>query len=181
METTFKASESVSPPSHVYTSETFIREQEVLNRCLSLDLSMITFNATKKLGWPKSKAARVEYIYRRYLFLCFKCRGKIVPSDAIDAFWELHIIDTKQYFNDSMALFGYFLHHTPNILLRDPSLSRAEFESRFAQTKDIFALEFGSGMEDAVMSGCDDCIPDYDPPSDPEPPPDGIKRGVASV
>jgi hypothetical protein len=140
---------------------------------------MITFNATKKLGWSTAKATRVEYIYRRYLFLCFKYRGKIVPSDVIDAFWELHIIDTKQYFNDCMTLFGFFLHHTPNILLRESSLSRVELESRFAQTKDIFDQEFGSGMEDAVMSGCDDCIPDYDPPNPPSPGDINMIRGIS--
>ncbi|MEX0830341.1 MAG: hypothetical protein WD032_08860 [Nitrospirales bacterium] len=179
METTFKTPESISLSSCVHTAETLIREQEVLNRCLSFDLSMITFNATKKLGWSKSKATRVENLYRRYLFLCFKYRGKIVPSDVVDAFWELHIIDTKQYFNDCMTLFGFFLHHTPNILLRNPSLSRAEFESRFLQTKDIFAQEFGRGMEDAVMSGCDDCIPDYDPPNPPSPGDISITRGIS--
>jgi hypothetical protein len=145
-------------------AEKVINEAEVLQQCLSLDLNLVKGNAVKKFGWSTSKADETEYLYKRFLFLCYKHQGKLAPSDNIDAFWELHILDTKQYFNDCMSIFGFFLHHTPNYLYRNPTATREVLLMRFAETKALFALEFGDGMADAVMSGCDDCIPDYDPP-----------------
>lgn len=150
-------------------AEKTIHEAEVLQKCLSLDLTLVKGNALKKFGWSASKADKTEYLYKRFLFLCYKYKARLAPSDNIDAFWELHILDTRQYFNDCMSMFGFFLHHTPNYLHRNPTATREDLLMRFSETKALFALEFCEGLADAVMSDCDDCIPDYDPPKDPDP------------
>lgn len=150
-------------------SERSAQEAELLQKFLTLDLVAVNSRASRKLGWSPSKVKRIEYLYRRFLFLCCKYPGRIAPSDDIDAFWELHILDTKQYFKDCTRIFGFFLHHNPNFLRDNPITTKEDLYMMLAETKILFELEFGEGMAEEVMSGCPECIPDYDPPHDPDP------------
>ena len=52
-----------------------IQDTEVLEQCLSLDLTLVKANAVKKFGWSDIKADKTEYLYKRFLFLCYKYKG----------------------------------------------------------------------------------------------------------
>lgn len=140
----------------------------------ALDLDIITRNMQTKCGWSEAQTKRVEGQYRRFLFLCADDPTQTVPSEELDRYREMHILDTRKYAADCMKTFGFFLHHVPNAMERVEGLTRIALIDRFDATKDRYKAVFGERMKNAVMSACDDCVPDYDPPSDPEPQPDGI-------
>ena len=134
-----------------------------------MDLSIITRNMQTKCGWSQAKAERVEQQYRRFLFLCAGEPKQTLPSKELDEYWEMHILDTRKYAEDCMISLGFFLHHVPNAMERVEGLTRDALVARFERTKDRYKSAFGEQLKNAVMSACDDCIPDYDPPSDPDP------------
>ncbi|TQM92416.1 glycine-rich domain-containing protein [Roseinatronobacter monicus] len=144
----------------------------------NLDLEIITRNMQTKLNWSKAKAERVESQYRRFLFLCADDPTQTVPSAELDDYWEMHIQDTRKYAQDCMRTFGFFLHHVPNAMERVEGLTRIDLLDRFSTTKDRYKAVFGTRMLNAVMSACDECIPDYDSPSDPDP---DVRTGIDGV
>ena len=135
----------------------------------AIDLACITRTMETKRGWSPTKARWIEAQYKVFLYLCIEDPTSAVPSADLDAYWETHILDTRKYAADCTSAFGGFLHHVPNALERVEGLTRPCLMDRFKQTMERIAAASGISVEDAVMSGCDDCIPDYDPPSDPDP------------
>jgi len=143
--------------------------KNLYKKIMALDLQIITENMQTKKGWEKIKAEQVEKQYRRFLLLCVENPNEVLPSEDLDEYWEMHILDTRKYAADCMNAFGFFLHHVPNAKVRVKGLTQDDLINRFETTKARYSEMFGEEMENAVMSGCDDCIPDYDPPSDPDP------------
>lgn len=71
-------------------------------------------------GWDQAKADAVEVEYKRFLHLSKEFPNELIaPSQAVDTFWHYHILDTVKYAADCAAVFGYFLHHNPNVGLDD--------------------------------------------------------------
>lgn len=57
---------------------------------------------------------RAEIGYRQFLKLAAKYPDvPVVPSEAVDEFWHMHILDTQRYGSDCEAIFGHMLHHDP--------------------------------------------------------------------
>ena len=135
----------------------------------AIDLGPISRTMQVKRGWPAAKVQCVEAQYRAFLNLCMEEPGLAVPSADLDAYWETHILDTRKYASDCKAAFGTFLHHVPDALERVQGLTRPCLLARFQQTMERIEAASGLSMKGVLMSGCDDCIPDYDPPSDPDP------------
>lgn len=82
----------------------------------SLDFSLIINKLIKYEGWIKKGAINVCQLYKNYLFLNKKYGnryGLLPPSDEIDSFWHYHILDTKNYQKDCLAIFGEYFHHYP--------------------------------------------------------------------
>lgn len=129
-----------------------------------LDLGPIKFKlmyASDGPGWTREATDRAETLYRRFLVLVAENPDKpIVPSEEVDAFWHAHILDTMKYAEDSMSVFGHFLHHFPYFGLRGEA-DRAEMNRAFEDTVNLYQQRFGSSeprydqsSEGAVCSGC---------------------------
>ncbi|CAN7614135.1 hypothetical protein LJR230_004442 [Trinickia sp. LjRoot230] len=59
-------------------------------------------------------AARAETGYRQFLKLAAKYPDlPVVPTEAVDEFWHMHILDTQRYASDCERIFGYMIHHDP--------------------------------------------------------------------
>ncbi|HEX7683037.1 MAG TPA: hypothetical protein VF446_05790 [Trinickia sp.] len=57
---------------------------------------------------------RAEAGYRQFLKLAAKYPdAPIVPSEEVDEFWHMHILDTQRYSADCDRIFGYMIHHDP--------------------------------------------------------------------
>ena len=89
--------------------------------------------ARKGLFWAiRHKPNRLEAEYRQFLYLIAANPGQtVVPwSEAMDDFWHEHILDTRQYEADCLALFGQFVHHNPHLTVGSKPQVRAFQETR---------------------------------------------------
>jgi hypothetical protein len=90
---------------------------------------------------------RAEIGYRQFLKLAAKYPDMpVVPSEAVDEFWHMHILDTQRYGSDCEAIFGHMLHHDPYL-----GIGGAEHESQRVQqaaaSEALMMREFGEANE----------------------------------
>lgn len=110
-----------------------------------LDLSVIKRRLLQKDGWDEVMARQAEQEYRQFLHLIKTNPGKaLVPTEKIDEFWHLHILDTIKYAKDCEAIFGYFLHHDPNL-----EKGSRELNQLFHETESLHSEAFGRRTAEA--------------------------------
>ncbi|WP_419183608.1 glycine-rich domain-containing protein [Scytonema hofmannii] len=81
--------------------------------------------------------------YKMFLHLIYLYpNSTIVPTCEIDIVWHYHILDTRKYAWDCEWLFGYFVHHNPNLNSRSEIDQRA-LERAISDTKTLLAEHFG--------------------------------------
>jgi hypothetical protein len=115
---------------------------------ISMELDPIINNLVINMGWIKSDAIEIADMYRKFLFLKAKYGHEynLPPSDEIDEFWHMHILDTMKYRNDCEAIFGYYLDHYPYFGI-DGNTDLKDLNEAFEKTQELFALEFdGQGI-----------------------------------
>lgn len=83
-----------------------------------IDLSLIKIKMVETLGWNSDVVDVMEDRYRKFLSVQSAVRMsgislEIVPDRMIDEIWHMHILDTRKYIADCIALFGEILHHDP--------------------------------------------------------------------
>jgi hypothetical protein len=94
-------------------------------------------------GWDQAKADAVEVEYKRFLHLSKEFPHELIaPSQAVDTFWHYHILDTVKYAADCAAVFGYFLHHNPNVGLDDAEPAARQHGAERMQS--LYAAVFGA-------------------------------------
>ncbi|WP_233217411.1 glycine-rich domain-containing protein [Trinickia dabaoshanensis] len=87
---------------------------------------------------------RAEAGYRRFLKLAAKFpNAPIVPSQEVDEFWHMHILDTQRYSADCERIFGYMIHHDPYSGI-DGALEEAQHRALAAASDELAAREFGT-------------------------------------
>ncbi len=92
---------------------------EVIAPFATLDLSTVStrlMHPRAGLGWSAARTRAAESDYREFLLhakLCPEENG--APTPDVDCFWHFHILDTVHYARDCQRLFGYFLHHEPDV------------------------------------------------------------------
>lgn len=66
-------------------------------------------------GWTTPFASRVVREYRRFLLLAATEETLMVPSDAVDQAWHLHLVHTHAYWEKLCgSVIHKALHHTPS-------------------------------------------------------------------
>jgi hypothetical protein len=93
--------------------------------------------------------AHAEAGYRQFLKLAAKYPdAPVVPNEAVDEFWHMHILDTQRYAADCERIFGYIVHHNPYM-----GIDGKEDEARLLEAAErsdaIFAREFGKAAKAA--------------------------------
>ena len=98
---------------------------------------------------------RAEAGYRQFLKLAAKHPdAPIVPSEEVDEFWHMHILDTQRYSADCERIFGYMIHHDPYSGL-DGALDEARHFALAAASDELAAREFGAvDQGDAKAAYC---------------------------
>jgi hypothetical protein len=110
---------------------------------INVDLEPVKFCLIKKKGWSLKKADLVGELYVKFLRLIQLYPEKsIVPTQAIDEMWHMHILDTRKYQTDCHDLFGGFIHHFPYYGVRNSDDELAMKES-FSETVILFQKHFG--------------------------------------
>lgn len=91
--------------------------------------------------WTLADATFCAKLYKNYLFLVKKhLPQNLVPTKEIDEFWHNHILHTKNYINDCMQIFGFYLHHEPaNIASTDET---TQLIKDFQNTKQLYLEEY---------------------------------------
>jgi hypothetical protein len=80
----------------------------------ALDLRYIEARLVRKRIMPPARAAAAVREYRRFLALAAAHpRAGVVPAADVDEAWHAHILNTRRYADDCMAVAGRFMHHEP--------------------------------------------------------------------
>ncbi len=88
--------------------------------------------------------AHAEAGYRKFLKLAAKYPDTpVVPNEAVDEFWHMHILDTQRYAADCERIFGYILHHDPYMGI-DGEEDEARLLKAAERSDTLFAREFGA-------------------------------------
>ena len=92
-------------------------------------------------GWslPQARAAVEEY--RRFCFLACACIHPVTPSVEVDAVWHLHLLHTRDYWEEFCPrVLERSLHHGPT---RGGQSEEMRFYDQYAQTLASYQLHFG--------------------------------------
>lgn len=66
-------------------------------------------------GWSRNYARRVLHEYRRFLILATREVGAVMPSDAVEQAWHLHMLHPHSYWDELCDdILGHKLHQTPD-------------------------------------------------------------------
>lgn len=109
----------------------------------SIDFSQIIHKMVTRDGWLRSDALKVCQFYRNYLYLRRKYGDAypLPPSKEIDEMWHHHILDTKKYHQDCLAIFGTFHHHYPYFGFDEKSTEN-DLMKAFEDTQNLYSQEF---------------------------------------
>ena len=112
-----------------------------------LDLEPIMVKAMDSeegLGWSLEFTQAISTEYRKYLILCIENPDlPVVPSNYVDDFWHLHILDTMKYEEDCNMFLGGFLHHFPYFGMRGPE-DEKNLTQAWLNTRTLYETRFGS-------------------------------------
>ncbi len=77
--------------------------------------------------WHTDESFEIERDYRDFLYVIGSNPGQtVVPkTQDLDDFWHCHILDTRKYEKDCMAIFGEVIHHNPHLPKGTPAHSKA--------------------------------------------------------
>ncbi len=134
--------------------------KDLLNKINTLDLSPIKGYLVKHFNWSRNAVDELGAEYRRFLFLIGKYGpDAIVPWNRnVMAFWKVHILHTRKYFEDCQNVLGFYLHYDPSVsglfrkgVLKDGSnvtpaeqmgLSQADAPALLSKTIDLYTKEY---------------------------------------
>merc|ERR1712232_178509 len=88
-------------------SSPWISPESALN-----DYAFLRERVMEEHGWDVGSAEGAIVEYLRFMQLLAEApRMELVAPTDVDLVWHEHILDTKNYAVDGMAMFGRFLHH----------------------------------------------------------------------
>jgi len=123
----------------------------------SLDFKPISFKLEVEYGWTKEALNRAEKLYKEWLVLQYNYPElSLAPSELIDEYWHMHILDTRKYMEDCQFVFGYYLHHYPYFgLTKDEP--KEMLNQGFELTKKLYNYHFGHnelGLAEYKSASC---------------------------
>ncbi len=121
-----------------------MKKRERIEKLLNLEPIMIkAMDSEEGRGWDFPLTRRIAAEYRRFWILCLENPEEaVVPSNLVDDFWHLHILDTQKYAEDCAQFLGFFLHHFPYFGMRGEKDAQNLADS-WARTKLLYKQTFG--------------------------------------
>ena len=109
-----------------------------------LDFSKINNKLVNYYGWNEETVKIANGLYKKWLALhiCYPDLA-MAPSELIDEYWHMHILDTRKYMEDCQLLFGYYLHHYPYFGLEG---DKENLNKGFELTRRLFKYHFGHDL-----------------------------------
>jgi hypothetical protein len=119
---------------------------------VAIFLKLVKSDQIRKLGIIPALLAIKKY--GLFLLLLQKYPNKrIVPTQEIDAILHAHMANLDQFERDCQKLFNASLHHLPEFGLRGDN-EYLEWQLIFAQTQELFELNFGQGSMGNSPAAC---------------------------
>ena len=119
---------------------------KVMTAIAALDLEPIKtklMHVASGQGWTRARADAMALEYRRFLYLMHSFPNEAcAPTVDVDTFWHYHILDTAKYAADCEQVFGYFLHHDPNVGLDSDTEDGAAARGG-DRMRDLYEASFG--------------------------------------
>ncbi len=96
----------------------------------------------KENRWTLAYTARVCEEYRRFLFLGAQAGHPVSPSDPVDQAWHLHLLYTRNYWEDlCQNVLGMPFHHSPT---KGGMEESTKFEDWYSKTLQSYERLFRS-------------------------------------
>ena len=109
----------------------------------SIDFTSINYKLENEYGWSKEALIRAETLYKEWLGLqVFYKDLSFAPSELVDEYWHMHILDTRKYMKDCQLIFGEYLHHYPYFGLTENE-PKEMLDKGFELTKRLYHYHFG--------------------------------------
>jgi len=100
----------------------------------------------KEQGWTQGYTLRAIREYKRFAFLSTVSASPITPSKVVDEVWHLHLIYTRNYWEDFCGkALGKRLHHQPG---NGREEDESRFQRQYAETLELYRSFFGQEPED---------------------------------
>ncbi|WP_097278410.1 glycine-rich domain-containing protein [Caenispirillum bisanense] len=114
-----------------------------LAKVAELDFTMLKTKVCRDENMTAEECDEIDDLYRKFLALNMRYPDrKICPTGPIDVMWHYHILDTRAYERDCMALFGRLLHHFPYFGMRGEQ-DKQDLERTFEESVALFVSHFG--------------------------------------
>jgi hypothetical protein len=119
----------------------------ILGFCFDHGGTALSFGArlAKDNGWELLYALRVLDEYRKFSFLLAAAGHMVVPSDAVDQAWHLHILFTKSWIAFCAGALRIPVRHEPSFGESDDG---DRFKNGYAQTIETYRRYFGEAPRD---------------------------------
>jgi hypothetical protein len=150
--------EDVSVNSEFEVENIKFVSQEKIDEAMAVVNSLKFEQMNKKLmneyAWSEKDISLGNIAYKRWLVLaaCYP-DFKLVPTQKLDEYWHMHILDTKKYMEDCQLVFGKYLHHYPYFGIEGDG----DYADKcFTVTKELFIKHFGEKISNE-SGGCINC------------------------
>jgi hypothetical protein len=131
--------------------------QKVMDRISRIDFTPHGYKLQKEYGWSEAKINYTIQLYKEWLTLQVLYEDlSFAPSELVDEFWHVHILDTRKYHADCMMVKGEMIHHYPYFGLTDQE-NKYVLEEGFSLTRKLYFHHFGHcdlGFEGALAASC---------------------------
>ena len=150
-----RAAINTSISNSEYVSQDSINS--IMERVNNIDFTPHGYKLEIEHGWTEEKINHAIKLYKQWLVLQVFYEGlSFAPSELIDEFWHVHILDTRKYMTDCNNIKGEFIHHYPYFGITEQE-NETVLDSGFELTKKLYQKHFGHadlGFNDSHAASC---------------------------
>lgn len=116
--------------------------QNTMDLLNSISFETISFKLEKEYMWSSEATCRALVLYKQWLALQkYYPNLSFAPSELVDEYWHMHILDTRKYMEDCALIFGEYLHHYPYFGLTEVE-NQDTLKEGFELTKKLYLHHF---------------------------------------
>ena len=99
-------------------------------------------------GWSRELTLAAIEEYKRFMFLAVAAGHPVTPSKTVDEVWHLHLIYTRQYWEEfCVKVLDRIIHHDPG---NGEEGEKSGFEQQYQRTIDSYIRFFGTEPPKAI-------------------------------
>ncbi len=138
----------------------FVKQKEIeetMNLIDAISFDAVSFKLEKEYMWSREAINRALPLYKQWLALQKHYPHlSFAPSELVDEYWHMHILDTRKYMEDCALIFHKYLHHYPYFGLTQDE-NEDTLKDGFELTKKLYLYHFNHanlGMGDFKSAAC---------------------------